>query len=90
MPSDKDSCPKCYNCEKGKIWNDNYGYSCKAYHYGKFCIFDEKTQKWNANYDKPGWSYSYGKISDYKNACRNAFDACGACGFGDGNDYYDY
>ena len=72
LPSDKD-CKRCYKCKEEKIWNDNWGYSCKAYHYGNFCTEDGKVGS--------GWNSSYGTIHSYHNACRDAFGACGACGY---------
>ena len=63
----------CHKCVAGKFWNDNWGYSCLAYHYGKFCTREGKIG--------PGWKSSYGTITSYRNAKRDAFKACGACGF---------
>ena len=62
----------CYNCEEGKGWHDSWGYSCLAYFYGNFCTKDGKVGK--------GWKVKkYGPISDYNNAGKDAFEACGAC-----------
>ena len=63
----------CHKCVAGDVWNDNWGYSCLAYHYGKFCTREGKIG--------PGWKSSYGTITSYRNAKRSAFKACGACGF---------
>ena len=63
----------CHKCVEGNIWNDSWGYSCLAYHYGDFCTTDGETG--------PGWHPSYGPIESYRNAKRDAFGACGACGY---------
>ena len=73
LPSDK-NCNRCHKCKGGNLWNDNWGYSCKAYHYGDFCTKEGKVG--------PGWNSSYyGTIDSYHNACRDAISACGTCGF---------
>jgi len=72
LPSDKE-CKHCYKCKANEIWNDHWGYSCKAYYFGNFCTEDGEKG--------PGWSSSYGPIKSYHNACRDAFSACGACGY---------
>ena len=56
---------------EGSIWNDSWGYSCLAYHYGEFCKKDGTAGS--------GWNDYYGKIADYRNAERDAINACGAC-----------
>ena len=62
----------CYKCKQGKVWHDSWGYSCLAYYYGNFCTKHGKTGK--------GWKVEdYGPISSYKNAGKDAFEACGAC-----------
>merc|ERR1719361_1590452 len=64
----------CHKCVEGRMWNNYWGYSCLAYHYGNFCTIDGEVG--------PGWNTeNYGPIAYYRNAKRDAFKACGACGF---------
>ena len=73
--SDKENNKNCYKCKKGKVWRDSWGYSCLAHFYGNFCTTNGTTGD--------GWDIdSYGPISDYRNAGKDAFEACGACGRG--------
>ena len=69
--SDKANNTPCYKCKEGKVWRDSWGYTCLAYYYGNFCTTNGTT----------GWDVdSYGQISEYMNAGKDAFEACGACG----------
>ena len=72
----KDSSRKgCYNCKEGKVWHDNWGYSCLTYFYGNFCTTEGKTgDRWKLEH--------YGSISSYENGGQDAFKACRACGGG--------
>ena len=61
----------CYNWKAPKIWNDNYGYDCKAYYFGQFCTPYQT--------EGTGWWTGYGNVIDYRNVCMNAFEACAFC-----------
>ena len=56
---------------EGSVWNDGWGYSCLAYHYGEFCNKDGTAGS--------GWNDYYGTMADYRNAEKDATTACGAC-----------
>ncbi|KAL7537328.1 hypothetical protein ACHAWF_005731 [Thalassiosira exigua] len=58
----------------GEEWVDSYGYSCRVYKAMNFCDSDGSVGE--------GWdSGAWGNIKSYKNASRNAFQACEVCGW---------
>jgi len=74
---------------RGGAWHDSNGYSCRAYHFGKFCTPEGEAGS--------GWSVeTYGDIADYAYDGMSPIEACCACGQqAPGNDddydyYYDY
>jgi len=63
-----------YEQSGGKPWHDQYGYSCRAYHFGSFCTLDGEQGS--------GWKPSDGPLSDYKWDGKTVLEACCTCGGG--------
>lgn len=75
-----------YSAANGQIWRGPAGYSCGAYHHGRWCKYNETSGTW----DNSGAMKYYSALDTYKNLAikdgeqveMSPLEACCSCGGG--------